>query len=56
MRYRRFTMAKKIKKQKEEVVVNPILVDEDLVHEEPKPTKEKVFIGYHPITGDEVWQ
>jgi hypothetical protein len=38
---------------KEEEVVDPILVDEDLVHAEPKP---KVLIGYHPITGAEVWQ
>jgi len=41
---------------KEEEVVDPILVDEDLVHAEPKPTKPKVLIGYHPIFGAEVWQ
>jgi hypothetical protein len=43
-------------KPKEKEVVDPILVDEDLVHAEPKPTKEKVLIGYHPISGAEVWQ
>ena len=40
-------------KPKEPEVIDPILVDEDLVHAEPKP---KVLIGYHPITGAEVWQ
>lgn len=44
-------MAKKIKKQEEE----EIKTEELLESEEPQDS-EKIFIGYHPITGDEVWQ
>ena len=33
------------------VDIDPILVDEDLLGEVPKK-----LIGYHPITGAEVWQ
>jgi hypothetical protein len=52
-------MAKKIKKisedlpKDEELLADPILVNEDLLHPEEKPKK---FLGYHPITGAEVWQ
>lgn len=45
-------MAKKIKKQEEE----EIKTEEDLPASEDKKDSEKVFIGYHPITGEEVWQ
>jgi len=49
-------MAKKIKKKEEEIAVDPILFDEDLLAPEPKEDKPKILIGYHPITGAEVWQ
>jgi hypothetical protein len=42
----------KLKKKDKEVEVDPILFDEDLLAPEPKP---KVFLGYHPITGEEVY-
>jgi hypothetical protein len=38
---------------KEEEPIDPILIDEDLPHPDPEP---KVLLGYHPITGAEVWQ
>lgn len=37
----------------DQIKVDPILVSEDLVQAKPK---KKVLIGYHPITGAEVWQ
>tara|TARA_R110000868_G_scaffold391464_1_gene661642 strand:+ start:279 stop:452 length:174 start_codon:yes stop_codon:yes gene_type:complete len=55
------------KKAKKEIIIDPILIDEDLLSDpikEPikvkqpsveKP-KDKVLLGYHPITGAEVWQ
>lgn len=55
------------KKAKKEIIIDPILIDEDLLSDpikEPiqvkqpsveKP-KNKVLLGYHPITGAEVWQ
>jgi hypothetical protein len=56
-------MAKKVKK---EIIIEPILIDEDLLSDpikEPIQVKEpyveiakdKVLLGYHPITGAEVW-
>jgi hypothetical protein len=57
------------KKAKKEIIVDPILFDEDLLgnsvaeegvtFEQIKKAVEKneakVFLGYHPITGAEVW-
>lgn len=40
---------KNLPKEKEDTDKSPIKP----VHQEPKP---KVLIGYHPITGAEVWQ
>jgi hypothetical protein len=37
----------------DQITIDPILVSEDLVQEKPK---KKVLIGYHPISGAEVWQ
>lgn len=37
----------------DQITGDPILVSEDLVQAKPKP---KVLIGYHPISGAEVWQ
>lgn len=36
------------------IAEDPILFDEELISK-PIP-KNKILIGYHPITGDEVWQ
>jgi len=55
------------KKAKKEIVVGAILVDEDLLSDQitetiqvKKPSvdkpNDKIFIGYHPISGAEVWQ
>jgi hypothetical protein len=37
----------------DQITIDPILVSEDLIQEKPK---KKVLIGYHPISGAEVWQ
>jgi hypothetical protein len=47
--------SKNIPKDQEVSDSDPILVSEDLLHPEPEP-KKKVLIGYHPISGAEVWQ
>jgi hypothetical protein len=46
-------MAKKIKKISEDLPK-----DEELLADAPEPKEEKpkTFLGYHPITGAEVWQ
>lgn len=65
MHYRRLTMAKKAKKIEDiikdvenldapaEEKLEAIKELQDLI---APPTKEKIFVGYHPITGAEVWQ
>jgi hypothetical protein len=45
----------KLKKKDKEVELDPILFDEDLLAPEPKEPKPKIFLGYHPITGEEVY-
>jgi hypothetical protein len=44
---------KKVKEKEPEL--DPILVGEELLAPEPKEEKPKVFLGYHPITGEEVY-
>ena len=59
------------KKAKKEIIIDPILIDEDLLSAPSKESvqvigpdtylndhmipKNKILLGYHPITGAEVW-
>lgn len=52
-------------KNKKEEIVEVVTVEEDLLHTDVvvtddvvaqiTPTKEKTLLGYHPITGVEIW-
>lgn len=45
------------KKEKElELELEKILTDEEILAPDPKEENPKVLVGYHPISGAEVWQ